>query len=138
LDSWPGTLVVVSHDRYFIERVCDDVYALPGDGALRHLPGGVEQYLQLRATEAPRPPSPPRRSGRPGAQRQAARRELARIERELKRAERRAAGLQIAMSAAATDAVALHELSGQQMTLSAERDELESRWLELSEELEDA
>jgi len=138
LDSWPGTLVVVSHDRYFIERVCDDVYALPGDGTLRHLPGGVEQYLQLRATAVPRAPSAPRRSGRPGAQRQAVRRELARIERELKRAERRAAGLQIAMSAAATDAVALHELSDQQMTLSAERDELESRWLELSEELEDA
>src|SRR5207244_3282787 len=44
LDGWPGTLVVVSHDRYFVERACDDVYALVGDG-LRHLPGGIEQYL---------------------------------------------------------------------------------------------
>ena len=48
LDRWPGTLVVVSHDRYFVERVCDDVYALTGDGAIRHLPGGIEQYVQSR------------------------------------------------------------------------------------------
>ena len=49
LDSWPGTLVVVSHDRYFTERVCDDVFGLLGDGGLRHLPGGVSEYLSLRA-----------------------------------------------------------------------------------------
>ena len=45
LDAWPGTLVVVSHDRYFVERVCDDVYALMGDGGIRHLPGGIDQYI---------------------------------------------------------------------------------------------
>ena len=50
LDSWPGTLVVVSHDRYFLERTCDDLYALLGDGGLRHLPRGVEQYLELRSS----------------------------------------------------------------------------------------
>ena len=49
LDGWPGTLVVVSHDRYFVERVCDDVYALTGDGGLRHLPGGIEQYVERAA-----------------------------------------------------------------------------------------
>ena len=88
LDGWPGTLVVVSHDRYFVERVCDDVYALPGDGGLRHLPGGVEQYLQLRRVEAAQTaPTASNRTAPPGAQRQAARRELARIERELERAE---------------------------------------------------
>ena len=48
LDSWPGTLVVVSHDRYLIERVCDSTVALLGDGSLAALPGGVEQYLALR------------------------------------------------------------------------------------------
>ncbi len=48
LDGWPGTLVVVSHDRYFVERVCDDVYALTSDGGIRHLPGGIEQYLEGR------------------------------------------------------------------------------------------
>ncbi|MEY4322156.1 MAG: hypothetical protein RL167_884, partial [Actinomycetota bacterium] len=48
LDSWPGTLIVVSHDRYLLERVTDQQYALLGDGHLRHLPGGVDQYLELR------------------------------------------------------------------------------------------
>ncbi len=49
LDTWPGSLVVVSHDRYFLERACDDLYALLGDGQLRHLPRGIEQYLELRS-----------------------------------------------------------------------------------------
>src|SRR6185503_9929281 len=48
LDAWPGTLVVVSHDRYFVERVCDNVYALDEAGGIRHLPGGIEQYLAER------------------------------------------------------------------------------------------
>jgi ATP-binding cassette subfamily F protein uup len=48
LDGWPGTLVVVSHDRYFVERVCDDVHALTPAGGIRHLPGGIEQYLSER------------------------------------------------------------------------------------------
>src|SRR4029453_7715527 len=48
LDGWPGTLVVGRHHRYFVERVCDDVFALTGDGGIRHLPGGIEQYLELR------------------------------------------------------------------------------------------
>jgi len=60
LDGWPGTLVVVSHDRYFVERVCDDVHALMGDGGLRHLPGGIDQYLALRhASEAAASAVPP-------------------------------------------------------------------------------
>jgi ATP-binding cassette subfamily F protein uup len=138
LDGWPGTLVVVSHDRYFVERVCDDVYALPGDGGLRHLPGGVEQYLQIaeQHSAASALPQPGRRDRTPGAQRQAGRRELARIERELDRAEERDAELQTAMVAAATDAGRLDELAGQLGALGAEREELEARWLELSEQLE--
>ena len=52
LDGWPGTLVVVCHDRYFVERVCDNVYALMGDGGVRHLPGGIDQYVELRAAAA--------------------------------------------------------------------------------------
>ncbi len=50
LDSWPGTVVVVSHDRYFLERTTDAVYALLGDRTLRHLPGGVDEYLRRRAS----------------------------------------------------------------------------------------
>jgi ATP-binding cassette subfamily F protein uup len=59
LDGWPGTLVVVSHDRYFVERACDDVHALMGDGGLRHLPGGIEQYVELRRLAATGPSSAP-------------------------------------------------------------------------------
>ena len=55
LDSWPGSLVVVSHDRYLIERICDSTVALLGDGSLAALPGGIEQYLQLRADGRQRP-----------------------------------------------------------------------------------
>src|SRR3954467_14408480 len=84
LDGWPGTLVVVTHDRWFVERVCDDVYALDG-GAVRHLPGGVEQYLDLSRAAADREAAPPpeRRAdaARPsGALVREARKELARLE----------------------------------------------------------
>jgi ATP-binding cassette subfamily F protein uup len=138
LDSWPGTLVVVSHDRYFVERVCDDVYALPGDGRLRHLPGGIEQYLELRVTAAPEPehaasrPSPLAR----GAQRRATQKELARIERELRRAEGRHDEIQAAMVAAASDARRLRELSEELTAVTTHKDQLETAWLQLSEELE--
>jgi ATPase subunit of ABC transporter with duplicated ATPase domains len=67
LDSWPGTLVVASHDRYLVERVTDAVYGMFGDGTLRHLPGGVDEYLDRLAEPAPAPGSSPRHSpaGRP-------------------------------------------------------------------------
>ena len=58
LDGWPGTLVIVSHDRYFVERVCDNVHALTAEGGIRHLPGGIDQYLERRAHRAA--PSRPR------------------------------------------------------------------------------
>ena len=146
LDGWPGTLVVVSHDRYFLERVCDDVFALPGDGHLLHLPGGVEQYLDLRASAegtgsdgGSRAPSaaPRRDEGQPaGAQRRSAQKELARVERGLERASRRDREIQAAMTAAATDPSRLQELSAQLEDLNLERDQLEASWLELSEQLE--
>src|SRR4051794_2300900 len=87
LDGWPGTLVVVSHDRWFVERVCDDVYALDSAGAIRHLPGGIDQYLAEShaaaeaATAAPRPPrrAEARRAG--GGALREARKEVARPER---------------------------------------------------------
>jgi ATP-binding cassette subfamily F protein uup len=57
LDGWPGTLVVVSHDRYLIERVCDTVVALFGEGRITHLPGGIEEYLKRRSA-LPTPAGP--------------------------------------------------------------------------------
>jgi ATP-binding cassette subfamily F protein uup len=143
LDGWPGTLIVVTHDRYFAERVCDDVFALMGDGGLRHLPGGVDQYLELRAEATAVPAASgsersPRRPGArsPGAQRRAAQKELARLERELERAERRDAELQAEMAAAATDAARLDELTRELGAVASDRERLEASWLELSETLE--
>jgi ATP-binding cassette subfamily F protein uup len=113
LDGWPGTLVVVSHDRYFVERVCDDVYALTADGGIRHLPGGIEQYVEGRRVAGESAPAGGRRTqdaapggagegqGAPttgagakqdalpaGAQIRADRKETQRSQRELKRLER--------------------------------------------------
>ena len=144
LDSWPGTLIVVSHDRYFVERVCDDVYALPGDGSLRHVPGGIDQYLAERPAAAtpaesarPSTPTPGAARRAAGAERRAARREVARIERALDALGARDAELQQAMAAAATDAGRLHALSQELTAVGGERERLEAEWLELSEALED-
>jgi len=135
LDGWPGTLVVVSHDRWFVERVCDDVHALLGDGALRHLPGGVEQYVELRreaeaahvppVASSPAPAAPP-----PGAVRRAAQKEAGRLERALERLGQREAALREEMVASATDHERLRELDAQRTALAAEREELEAAWLE--------
>jgi ATP-binding cassette subfamily F protein uup len=135
LDGWPGTLVVVSHDRYFVERVCDDVFALLADGSLRHLPGGVEQYLSLRApeVEAPRVVD---RAPPPQAVARAARKEIARLERALEKLEAREASLHEEMAASASDHVRLRELQSELESAAAERERLESAWLESSEALE--
>jgi ABC transport system ATP-binding/permease protein len=142
LDGWPGTLVVVSHDRYFVERVCDDVYALMGDGGIRHLPGGIEQYLSLRSDAAPpvvpAAASRPAGSPPPGAVVRAARKEIARLERELERVGARETELHEAMAEAATDFARLRELQGELDDLVARRDDLEAAWLETSEALETA
>ena len=143
LDSWPGTLVVVSHDRWFVERVCDDVYALDGTGGIRHLPGGIDQYLAQsgavtqRAAEPQQAP-PRTEAARPsGAVVREARKELARVERGLDRLGERETRLHEAMAAEATDHVRLGELTAQLRALAAERDALESAWLEAAAALEE-
>ena len=144
LDGWPGTLVVVSHDRWFVERVCDDVHALTADGSLRHLPGGIEQYVSLRreAAAAAAAPSPaagraPKAAAAPsGAAVRAARKEVQRLERAIDRVGDREAALHAEMAASATDHTRLTELTAELRALVAERDELEAAWLETSELLE--
>jgi ABC transport system ATP-binding/permease protein len=147
LDGWPGTLVVVSHDRYFVERVCDDVHALTPDGGIRHLPGGIDQYLeQRREAEQHRPTSaPPRKDGEaPGARLRAERKETQRAEREVKRMEsaierltEREAALNEQMTAVATDHAKLAGLQAELGQLTAEREQLEASWLQASVSLED-
>jgi ATP-binding cassette subfamily F protein uup len=141
LDGWPGTLVVVSHDRYFVERVCDNVYALAGDGGIRHLPGGIEQYVELRRAAAAAPASPPATgpgaADRPAAAPaqavlRAARKEVQRLERAMKKLDAREAALHDEMAASATDHGRLRELNADLAALVAERDGLETAWLEAS------
>jgi len=139
LDGWPGTLVVVSHDRYFVERVCDNVHALGAGGGLRHLPGGIDQYLEQRR-DAAAVVSPPRRGERPapssGAVVRAARKEAARLERALDRLVERETALREAMAASATDHVRLGELQAELEVAAAERETLEAEWLVAAEALE--
>jgi ATP-binding cassette subfamily F protein uup len=142
LDGWPGTLVVVSHDRWFVERVCDDVYALDSAGAIRHMPGGIDQYLaesHAAAEAATAAPRPPRRADGPraggGALREA-RKEVARLERALERLSEREARLHVAMAEQATDHLRLAELTADLGVIAAEREELEAAWLEAAAALE--
>jgi ATP-binding cassette subfamily F protein uup len=133
LDHWPGTLVVVSHDRYFIERVCDNVYALLGDGSITHLPGGIEQYLSLREpVETAVAPRTERTTPNQSVVR-AARKEAARLERALEKNGAREEELHSAMAAAATDFERLRELQAELAALTSAREQLEAAWLEAAE-----
>jgi ABC transport system ATP-binding/permease protein len=136
LDSWPGSLLVVTHDRYFLERVCDVCYALMGDGSCVLLPGGVEQYLQSRRD---RPPEKTRTkasavaSATTSAATRQARKELARLEQQIARLDERLASLHEQMAGAASDYQRLTELQRQIERITVDKDELELAWLEAAE-----
>ena len=156
LDGWPGSLVLVSHDRYFLERVTDHVLALLGDGRLGYLPGGVDEYLERRraataaapgAGKAARPPRPPRRAARtaqrplpagprPGsaATQRAARKEMQRLERQIERLSAREVELTAELAASASDYVRLTELGAQLKGVQQEKGRLEDEWLAAAEE----
>ncbi|OYN95750.1 ATPase subunit of ABC transporter with duplicated ATPase domains [Propionibacteriaceae bacterium ES.041] len=145
LDSWPGTLIVVSHDRYFLERVTDVTYALMGDGSCVLLPGGVEQYLDHRRS---RPQSGPQRTERSAAAQPSApagpsaaalrqaKKDLARLEQQLARLSGRIDALHGQMAEAASDYQRLAELQAEADRLQAEHDQLEEDWLAVAELVE--
>jgi ABC transport system ATP-binding/permease protein len=130
LDSWPGTLLVVSHDRYLLERICDSTVALL-DGALAALPGGVEEYL-ARRTAASSVDEPASRS--PRGDTRATRKELARLERRIAQLEKREATLHDSLAAQATDFTAVAALDAELRSVVAEREAAEEEWLLLAEE----
>jgi ATP-binding cassette subfamily F protein uup len=150
LDGWPGSLVLVSHDRYFLERVTDHVLALLGDGRLSYLPGGVDEYLEHRRAAAAGPAGDGRAgSGRPdrpaaaasagprpgsAATQRAARKEMQRLERQLERLTTREAELTAELAENASDYVALTELGAQLRGVQEERGRLEDEWLAAAEE----
>jgi ATP-binding cassette subfamily F protein uup len=138
LDNWAGTLVVVSHDRYLTERVCDRVVALFGDGRITDLPGGIEEYLrrrdqQLETAGASRPvASASAPAGGSEADRRAARKEVQRIERRIEKLDTREKQLHTALADAATEPGRLMELDAELRSLISERGDLEEAWLEAS------
>jgi ATP-binding cassette subfamily F protein uup len=146
LDGWAGTLLVVSHDRYLLERVCDRQVALLGDGGVRDMPGGVEQYLELRSQQerqgaaagraagagggaAPGGASPAAPPGPSPAELREARKEMARVERQLSRLAEREERIHAAMAAAATDHARVLELNQELREVVDEREALELEWL---------
>lgn len=139
-DSWPGTLIVVSHDRYLVERITDQQYAII-DGRLRHLPGGMDEYLRLRAAAGSAPvqakapatseSSAPRLSG---AEERAARAELSATERKLERLGERIADVHERMAAHDQgDYEGLNRLNNELRETEEEAAALEERGFELSE-----
>ncbi|SFK90493.1 ABC-F family ATP-binding cassette domain-containing protein [Geodermatophilus ruber] len=147
LDGFAGTVLVVTHDRYFVDRVCDSVVALMGDGTLAALPGGVEEYLERRAVgEAASSPSAGRaveaaaRSDTPAApagpsagEVRVARKEAARLERRLAKLTADEEKLHAEMAAAATDYAKVAELDTRLRAVLAEKDEVETDWLAAAE-----
>ncbi|QYN36574.1 ATP-binding cassette domain-containing protein [Pseudonocardia sp. DSM 110487] len=136
LDGWPGTLIVVSHDRYLVERACDTVVALLGDGKVTHLPGGIDEYLQRRAavrdsgTAASAPQAKPVSNA---AQQRAARKEAARLERRMEALAATEERLHAQLVEASTDPERLMALDRELKAVVAEREEVELEWLAAAE-----
>ena len=158
LDSWPGTLIVVSHDRYLMERVTDQQYAVI-DGGLRHLPGGIDEYVELSrqrrsgtggvgsfggqtaATGAATDSSPgggarPADPGLDGAQKRALEKEVASVERRLQKLMRASETIHADMATHdQADYEGLGRMTAQLRANEAETGDLETRWLELNDQL---
>ena len=157
LDGWAGTLLVVSHDRYLLERMCDRQVAMLGDGGVRELPGGVEQYLDLRraarassaassapsasrASRASRGPagsraaaSPAGSTGASAAELREAKKDLNRIDRLLTKLSAREDKIHLEMAANAADHTAVLRLNDTLRAIVDERETLELEWLSVAE-----
>ncbi|RZT83903.1 ATP-binding cassette subfamily F protein uup [Pseudonocardia sediminis] len=156
LDGWPGTLIVVSHDRYLTERVCDTVVALFGDGRITHLPGGIEEYMSRRAaagvtggslsmasdptanagSTAATATAAGRGSASSAAEQRAARKEASRLERRMTTLTAKEEKLHAQLAEAATDPTRLQELGRELKDLVAERETIELEWLDAAERAE--
>jgi len=137
LDIWPGTLIVVSHDRYLLERVTDNQFGLLGDTNLRHLPGGVDQYLQLKMPKKQAQPKQVRSEELTGAERRNLEKESARLERLIAKTETELTQLQLEMGEAdQSDYEVLSELSGKERDLRSEIEKAEQTWFEVAQKLQ--
>lgn len=153
LDSWAGTMIVISHDRYLIERIADSTWALFGDGKLTNLPGGIEEYLRRRAQLAEansggvvdlgsaneaHEKAPERKIS--AAQEREINKKMNAIERKMSKLDQQIEKIDAEMAdvaaAANLDTSKLTDLDAKKRALSDEREVLEMEWLELGEELE--
>lgn len=144
LDSWPGTLIVVSHDRYLLERVTDMQYALLGDGRVRHLPRGIDQFLELRKALKNLPDSSkpatavPTQNSLSGSEKRFLEKEIARLERAIEKTNLAITEAHQELAQAdQSDYVLLGQLATKNSDLVTKLDELELEWLSVSEKLQD-
>ena len=142
LDSWPGTLIVASHDRYFLDRVTDVQYALRGDGKVALLPGGIDQYLIQRAEQRASAASTPAAKAIDGAadakigdaaRQRAAKKDLQRLESQLDKVSARIDAIHAQMAEHAADYQKLTELQIQLDAELTKQGELEEAWLVAAE-----
>jgi ATP-binding cassette subfamily F protein uup len=145
LDSWPGTMIVASHDRYLVERVTDTVYGMFGDGRLVHLPGGIDEYLARVATPgAPGVPAKgvaeasPAASGLSSGELRQARKDLSRLERQMDKLTEKEAKINESLAQYGSDYDKLVELEGQLKLVQQEKAEAEEAWLLLAEQVGDS
>ena len=146
LDSWPGTLVVISHDRYLIERIADSTYALFGDGELTNLPGGIQQYLDTRAAQARTAGTLDLGEDKPevvekqlsSQEERELRKKMNALERKIAKEDERAAALEadIAELSETGDFDAIGTKTKELAAVKDAREALELEWLELGETLE--
>ena len=140
LDNWPGTLIVVSHDRYLLERVTDQQFALLGDGKLRHLPKGVEQFLQLRnqhQNPAVAVTEKAATSELSGSERRNLEKESARLERAIAKATSELEAVNTELAAAdQSNYELLIQLATKQREIVDQISNFESEWLETLEKLQ--
>ena len=136
LDSFGGTLIVISHDRYFLERVCDRFVGLLGDGQLRDLPRGVDQYLEDRAHALRGGSSQGEKKVSSAQTERLLKKDLARVERQITKAREKLVTLKSEQSEASFDANRLLEITAEITSIEAELVQREEEWLEITLKLD--
>ena len=133
LDSFAGTLAIISHDRYFLERVCDTFVGLVGDKSLRDLPRGIDEYLELRRlSESGAIQGKSIKGESTILEQKALKKEIVRIEKQMERRQVRIAEISLELVAVTSDHNKLVELHAELARLQSEFDDLEMAWLELN------
>ena len=137
LDSYGGTLIVVSHDRYFLERVCDRFVGLLGDKKVRDLPRAVDEYLELRHDSLqPEFSAPKEKKSSNAAEERQLKKDKVRLERQMQKADGRITELENEQESAAFDAERLQAITNELTVLRVEKNKLEEEWLQTTVLLE--